>query len=47
LTPAGFGVPQDGQAIARELPHSPQNFRPASFVVPQAAQSTSAATREL
>ncbi len=42
-----FAAPQEGQAWAREDPHSPQNFRPSSFGVPQDAQGSVSATGEL
>ena len=38
FAPAGFSVPQEGQAAAREEPHAMQNFAPAGFSVPQLGQ---------
>jgi MGT family glycosyltransferase len=35
LTPGAFGEPQAGQLWASGAPHSPQNFRPGSFALPQ------------
>jgi hypothetical protein len=46
LTPGGFGVEHAGQATTSGSPHSPQNFRPASFATPQASHFT-AATQQL
>ena len=42
-----FGAPQDGQASASAVPHSPQNFRPASFAEPHAGQETVSDTAQL
>jgi hypothetical protein len=35
-----LGVPQAAHAAESDAPHSPQNFRPSSFDVPQDAQTT-------
>jgi hypothetical protein len=36
-----LALPHVAHTLASGLPHSPQNFRPASFSVPQAGQITS------
>jgi hypothetical protein len=43
LADGGFAVPQFGHAAASRDAHSMQNFRPASFAVPQVEQITPAA----
>ena len=42
-----FAAPHEGQTWASEDPHSPQNFRPGSFRVPQDGQGSVSATGEL
>jgi hypothetical protein len=40
LASGRFGRPQAGHVTASSVPHSAQNFRPASLAVPQAEQVT-------
>ncbi len=42
FTSDAFGLPHEGQSMARFEPHSPQNLRPSSFSAWQDAQITSA-----